>query len=549
MNSQQTKRHYGGDELKEPNKKHHIHPIPHLQKPLNSSGETCIQLSSLSRSLGKPPDAAIVSIGCTFSVYRKRQRDQVVTVSFWKSKPGYIFNLSQSILLWPTMIQQFFGDKWNIRFYLDDSILSRLPDSDIDRWMEIIQSILKHKNVEVWMFDCASFKKRASVQDSRGHRGTFASLVRFQPLFEPDVRVCVSRNLELLTSCQDGSICNAFASDDTKQYLIYAISGYNCHYGEDICLRATMDPSYREGMILAWFGCKVKLTEQEWQNWITWTQKIGIYEQQAYGIDEIFLWKMFKRQLTPQNTKAANVFMATFCAFADVPDENLSPDTLTDKGEPIPSIYSIVRILAERIFIDSTDKHCDYTLVDFDEPDYTKRENVYNRQVLQALQEKRPIDITSSRDLFNAFLDRIDGCSDIAGQFLKTVHFNIRPRTKLEEAYVIAATETINTEVVMALCENREVLYFEDLLTKPSIAQFGVGINPTRAMQLLMFVNVRDGINMPSDFVGFGFKDKLLSRDAMFRNKKAFTRMIGWRDYPCFLRDGQDSPLPRLGKK
>ena len=334
----------------ETNKKHHIHPIPLIRKPYS---ETCVNMSSLSSSLGKS-DETIVSMGCTFSVYRQRRRDQVVTVSFWKSAPGYIFNLSQSILLWPTMIKQFFGDKWNIRFYLDDSILSHLPDSDIDRWMEIIQSVLKQKNVEVWMFDCASFKKRALVQDSRGHRGTFASLVRFQPLFEPDVRVCVSRNLELLTSCQDGSICNAFASDNTKQYLIYAISGYNCHYGEDICRRATTYPLYREGMILAWFGCKVKLTEQVWQHWITWTQDIGIYERQAYGIDEIFLWKMFKRQLTSQNTKAANVFMSTSSAFADVSDEYISSDTWTDDGEPIPSIYSIVRILADRIFIDST---------------------------------------------------------------------------------------------------------------------------------------------------------------------------------------------------
>ena len=496
-----------------------------------------------SHFFGRNPAEDVRSMGCTFSVYRRRKREKVVTISFWKARPGYIFNLSQSIVLWPTMIQSFFGDEWNIRMYVDYTLLRALPEGDVAAWDDVMDTLLKWDNVELWLFECGGFRQRTLRSRNKTmngrHRGTFASIVRFQPLFDPSVTVWVSRNLELLTSCQDAANCRAFAADDTKRYLLYNISGYNCHYGDEICKKTVGSTPFAENMLIAWFGCKDTLPERSWTDWVEWTRDRGIYEAQAYGIDEIFLWKMFKPNITPTNTMAVNVMMGLVSMFADIPDAYMQQPTTTDDGKRIQSINDIVRQFAAPLFEDkSFGTLCEYYLVDIDEPEYTARETPKNKYVLDHLRKRKYIDVTQDNELFESFLERLDGCPQVTGRFLQCIHDQIRPRTGAETAFVAEARRMINTDIVRSIIDNREVRYFHELIVDfPASACVSVSV--PRQYQLLQYANTQHSMQVTSDLPGIAFKDKSLTRDRAFRNKRAFTRLVQNPRSVCWDRADQ----------
>ena len=128
----------------------------------------------------------IKTLGCEFRVYRKTKNEKVISISLWKARPGYIFNLSNSLLWWARNGIELFPD-WNIRFYMDDSVLLTYIKNDVD-WENIIEQLKLHENIELWFFTCPWAKDEKS---SKKHKGTFGSIIRFHALIDPEVKITV----------------------------------------------------------------------------------------------------------------------------------------------------------------------------------------------------------------------------------------------------------------------------------------------------------------------------------------------------------------------
>jgi len=499
---------------------------PTTSYPIDQPGPTA------ARFMGRNPDVKIKSMGCEFSVYRKRKREHVVTVSFYKAKPGYIFNLSQSILLWPTMMNSFFGKEWNIRMYMDYTLIKQAPLEDITLWDEVIQSLLKWPNVELWMFDCNLFRNKVfyngvrTTSNDNSHRNTFGSIVRFQPLFDPDVKVFVSRNLELLTSSVDAAHCKQFARDDQKKYLLYCLNGYECKYRGDVCQQAGVNPN-RENMMLAMFGCKIKMQENDWDSWIDWTRQTGLYENQMYGIDEIFLWKFFKPELTTDNTQGISFHLSSSSIFYDeFVSDNMPLVCFTDKGQRIPSLGTILNQFASTYFLDKTNSiPCEHSLVNLSCDNFEDLETTENQEMLYNLRYGVYVNITQNTDILDVFCERLDGCPVAVGAMFQSIQDQIRPRTDREHKFVSEAHKVLNDAIIQSFQENDDFPFFETILTRfptPSLHKITYG----RKMQLLLYTHTEKSVIAPSDFPGMAFKNKNLTRDATFTNKNEFTKFI-----------------------
>lgn len=90
---------------------------------ISSSQElNSIYSNTLSRLLLKKPKI-VNEFGCTFyAYYDERVRDKkVISLSFWKGSPGYLFSLQTSILEWVRLREAYYRD-WYIRIYIDINV-------------------------------------------------------------------------------------------------------------------------------------------------------------------------------------------------------------------------------------------------------------------------------------------------------------------------------------------------------------------------------------------------------------------------------------------
>jgi len=235
----------------------------------------------------------IEDIGCKFRVYRTSKKPKVISISLWKANQAYIFNLSRSILWWGANGKFLFPD-WNIRFYIDYSIFRKKFREDVD-WREIIDSVKRHDNIEIWFYECSWGKD----PDKQGHINTFGSLVRFHAFLDKEVEVALCKNIELLSTPKDSRLIHDWVNSGKKFYVIYN-PAYECNYGD---LKMCAELGYTDKpMILATFGVSGGLPKElfnELNILMTLSPKLNKY---PYGVDEILLTSFIKPILTLENT-------------------------------------------------------------------------------------------------------------------------------------------------------------------------------------------------------------------------------------------------------
>lgn len=240
--------------------------------------------------------------GCEFKVLRTTKKRKVLSMSLWKSNVKYIFNLSNTLLWWGNNGRLLFPD-WNIRIYIDYNITKPFEKSkerleDID-WDLIIENISSYDNIELWFYNC----KWGQDVNNR-HQKTFGSLVRFHAFQDKDIDYAVCKNIELLSSKKDAEIINNWVNSD-KKYLVYSDinTGYNCFYNNiEMCKKLGLE---NVAMVLATFGmvCKGNIQEYLFDNMMKLRIKhIDVLKDFPYGIDEIFLTKIYKNDMNINNT-------------------------------------------------------------------------------------------------------------------------------------------------------------------------------------------------------------------------------------------------------
>jgi hypothetical protein len=506
---------------------------------------------------------------CEFDVFQQRAVKDVVTLSILKQPPGHIFTLSKTLLLWPQLVSDLFGVDWNIRVYIETPESTELSPDEVTHWRTVLEKLLRHPNIEIWMFQCTAVRTHDDTGDTdmiRGYTGTFASLARFQPMFDPAVDVWISRNVELLTSCQDARNCLRFANT-TKDHLVYHMDGYQCHSGGDpgnICQKLDLPRGSKEVMLLAWLGSKTKMTEMQYQEWIDWTIDRGLDETHESGIEEVFLWRFFKSRLLPSNTMAvtvniqyAEIFGAIMTNVDGSPGLGGTSSTVS-AGDRIPAISTVVQTFADRVLVEGLGHAtCDFGLVD-PIPGQETPENqlVYDRIMTNKANRSRvsdtvppthsrvrpeptPMDITTDPAMFTAFLERIGGCPDLSAHLLRNIKEAIRPRTDLEKHFVVRLRLQMNHEIISAIQDNRRIQSYATLVDR-SVDQaetmvlrirFRREILHVRQLQLLQYVQLVDGITMATDFPGTVFKNRQKTLDG---NSKAFNHFLSNPTAPAF---------------
>jgi hypothetical protein len=238
----------------------------------------------------------VSDFGCEFNVYRRRSSKKVISISMWKGSPGYIFNLSTSILWWGRNAEILFPG-WNIRFYVDYSVYQKKFKDDVD-WDEIIQQVKKHYNIELWLTFCTWGQDTNKCE--KCHIGTFMSLIRFHAMTDPTVDIAVMKNMELLTSAKDARLIHDWVNSGKKYYIVYD-PGYFCNYGNKmLCEENKLTET---NMILATFGVRngpdIDRFSHRAREIILRSHQLSKY---LYGVDEIILTLLIKPLLRQDNT-------------------------------------------------------------------------------------------------------------------------------------------------------------------------------------------------------------------------------------------------------
>ena len=246
----------------------------------------------------------IKDAGCEFRVHRKRKSSKVISISLWKSKPGYIFNLSNAVVWWARYAKVMYPG-WNVRFYMDGSIYQKV-EGDIKNWDLIVEQLQKWKNVELWFYYCKWGRAEPKKLCKLCHSNTFGSVIRFHAFQDPDVEVVISRNVELLSSPKIDRLVYYWLNNPDYQYHIAYNPSYTCAYSEILCEKlglknANMIPAgifgYRK-------NSKVPPPYPDifnvFHQYIS--ENSALLKKFPYGVDEILLDKFFKPLMTPKNT-------------------------------------------------------------------------------------------------------------------------------------------------------------------------------------------------------------------------------------------------------
>lgn len=98
---------------------------------------------------------------------------------------------------------------------------------DVD-WYLIFNNLLIDPNFEIWLYNC-----NWGVDENCIQKNTFGSLIRFQPIFDKKVNICVIRNLELLTSSLDRKYYEDWITSNTTIFN-YSFA-YKCTFYKNVC--------------------------------------------------------------------------------------------------------------------------------------------------------------------------------------------------------------------------------------------------------------------------------------------------------------------------
>ena len=101
---------------------------------------------------------------------------------------------------------------WIVRVYFDTSVEECVTKEEFKEFNEIFNAIKSSPNVEVYTYDCPSFKKGASGEESQIPIARTRTL-RFLPLSDPEVNFCLVREADGIVSNLDCHNIKMYASN------------------------------------------------------------------------------------------------------------------------------------------------------------------------------------------------------------------------------------------------------------------------------------------------------------------------------------------------
>lgn len=189
-------------------------------------------------------------------------------------------------------------------------------------WIDIYRQLLYDKHIEIWLYSCYWGQNKNECS----HKKTFGSLIRYQPIFDDSVDICIIRNMELLTSDIDRNYYNEWIEYNmtifnyTFDYtcsMYESVIKYNTNKKLQVCnipLRQTkmMLASLNINKTTNWFitskiskkmlQCindlfkKIEININKYATILSTKLPESFYDF-TYGIDEIFLTICLQSQL------------------------------------------------------------------------------------------------------------------------------------------------------------------------------------------------------------------------------------------------------------
>ena len=114
---------------------------------------------------------------------------------------------------------------WIVRVYFDISVEECVTKAEFGEFNEIFNAIKVSPNVEVYTYDCPSFKKGASGEESQIPIARTRTL-RFLPLSDPEVNLCVVREADGIVSNLDCHNIQMYASNPNILFYLPKVLDY-----------------------------------------------------------------------------------------------------------------------------------------------------------------------------------------------------------------------------------------------------------------------------------------------------------------------------------
>ena len=114
---------------------------------------------------------------------------------------------------------------WIVRVYFDTSVEECVTKAEFGEFNEIFNAIKSSPNVEVYTYDCPSFKKGASGEDRQIPIARTRTL-RFLPLSDPKVNLCVVREADGIVSNLDCHNIQMYASNPNILFYLPKVLDY-----------------------------------------------------------------------------------------------------------------------------------------------------------------------------------------------------------------------------------------------------------------------------------------------------------------------------------
>jgi hypothetical protein len=115
---------------------------------------------------------------------------------------------------------------WIVRVYFDTSVEECVTKAEFGEFNDIFNAIKSSPNVEVYTYDCPSFKKGASGEDSQIPIARTRTL-RFLPLSDPEVNLCVVREADGVVSNLDCHNIKMYASNPNILFYLPKVLDYD----------------------------------------------------------------------------------------------------------------------------------------------------------------------------------------------------------------------------------------------------------------------------------------------------------------------------------
>lgn len=261
---------------------------------------------------------------CEFRVYRNRKSENVFTLTLWRRKYGYIFNLAT---WWAEKFPFLFPD-WNIRIYFDNSVFVGLH-KDRTEWVDIFNQLLKHKQIELWFYNCPIAQDPSCIGC---HKNTFGSLIRFHAFDDPETKIVVSHNLEYLTSPKDQERINKWIESGKKYHMYTAhneLFMYSCVGDAKKCESNNLR---HKPSLMATFGIN-KNDDVSHINIFSEGLKLikeknRMLDDFTFGVDEIILTTILLPEIAVDNTFLSCIVLD----YKDLPDTLKSTMLKLPKG-------------------------------------------------------------------------------------------------------------------------------------------------------------------------------------------------------------------------